>query len=297
MHHLMVQDILKKKFGSHTVLLNKSPPRHPEQAEREYIRVITQYMKILKDELKKELPAIKELIEEEAQGRRNDDLSSLMSRLSKIFIGINAKLSKKMARYKLEQKLNMVGYVSSKIALENWKRIIEQTLGVQLEDDYYTGELFQQLIRQWVAENTALIKSVPDEAMKKIQNEIINGYQTGRHVSKIAKAVNLAYLTEKNRARFIARDQVAKLNSQISRVQQEDAGVTEYIWSTSGDSRVREGHRALDGKRFKWSSPPIVDAKTGRRCHPGEDYQCRCVALAVFDYNTIDLPIRGNGGG
>ena len=297
MHHLMVQDILKKKFGSHTVLLNKSPPRHPEQAEREYIRVTNQYMKILKDELKKELPAVKKLIDEEAQGRRNDDLSSLLSRLSKIFISMNSRISKKLSRYKLEQKLNKVGDASSRISLENWKRIIESTLGVQLEDDYYTGELFQQLVRQRVAENAALIKSVPGEAIQKIQNEIINGYQAGRPASKIAKAVNLAYVAEKSRARFIARDQVAKLNSQINRAQQEDAGVKEYIWSTSGDSRVREGHRALDGKRFKWSSPPIVDAKTGRRCHPGEDYQCRCVALAVFDYNTIDLPIKGNGGG
>ena len=70
-----------------------------------------------------------------------------------------------------------------------------------------------------------------------------------------------------------------------------DAGVEEYIWSTSGDSRVRESHKKLNGKRFRWDDPPVVDEKTGRRCHPGEDYECRCVALAVFDFDTIDLPI------
>ena len=70
----------------------------------------------------------------------------------------------------------------------------------------------------------------------------------------------------------------------------------EYAWSESGDGRVRDSHKHLNKKRFRWSDPPIVDAKTGRRCHPGQDYQCRCVALPVFDIDTIDLPFAGKGG-
>ena len=54
---------------------------------------------------------------------------------------------------------------------------------------------------------------------------------------------------------------------------------------------MRDSHRHLNGKRFSWNDPPVVDARTGRRCHPGQDYQCRCVALPVFDLETLDLPI------
>lgn len=71
--------------------------------------------------------------------------------------------------------------------------------------------------------------------------------------------------------------------------QQQDAGVQEYIWSDSGDSRVRSGHHRLNGKKFRWDDPPVVDERTGRRCHPGEDFQCRCVAIPVFDIDTLDL--------
>lgn len=99
------------------------------------------------------------------------------------------------------------------------------------------------------------------------------------------------YSINERHARLIARDQIAKLNSAITRKQQEDAGITEYVWYTAGDSRVRDSHAALHNKRFKWTNPPIVDSKTGRRCNPGEDFQCRCVALAVFDFDTLDLPI------
>ena len=93
----------------------------------------------------------------------------------------------------------------------------------------------------------------------------------------------------------MARDQIAKLNSNIAQQQQRDAGVEEYIWSDSGDGRVRPSHKKLNGKRFRWDDPPVVDEKTGRRCHPGEDYECRCVALAVFDFDNIDLPVSGRG--
>jgi SPP1 gp7 family putative phage head morphogenesis protein len=79
-----------------------------------------------------------------------------------------------------------------------------------------------------------------------------------------------------SRAELIARDQTLKLNGQITQLRQTGAGVSEYIWSTSRDERVRDSHRVLEGQRFSWSSPPEVG-------HPGEDYQCRCVALPVIE--------------
>ena len=82
-------------------------------------------------------------------------------------------------------------------------------------------------------------------------------------------------------------------------MQQEDAGCTKYRWSSSKDSRVRDCHRALDGKIFRWDDPPEMwyETKadrvyTGRHCHPGEDYCCRCVAIPVFDLDTVDVPMQ-----
>lgn len=78
-----------------------------------------------------------------------------------------------------------------------------------------------------------------------------------------------------SRAELIARDQTLKLNGAITEIRQTNAGVTEYIWSTSLDERVREEHASLEGETFSWDSPPEVG-------HPGEDFQCRCVALPVI---------------
>ena len=55
-------------------------------------------------------------------------------------------------------------------------------------------------------------------------------------------------------------------------------GSNKYKWRTQKDSRVRLTHRKLEGKIFSFDKPPIID---GRPLHPGEDYNCRCVAIPV----------------
>ncbi len=77
------------------------------------------------------------------------------------------------------------------------------------------------------------------------------------------------------RAELIARDQTLKLNGAITEIRQKEAGVDSYVWSTSLDERVRPEHASLEGQTFAWSSPPSVG-------HPGEDFQCRCVAVPVI---------------
>ena len=119
----------------------------------------------------------------------------------------------------------------------------------------------------------------------------------GKTTTAIVKQIQRTYSVDRRRAQLLARDQIAKLNGDITQQQQQDAGVVEYVWSTSGDSRVRPSHAALNHKRFRWDDPPVVDEKTGRRCHPGKDYQCRCCALPVFNIKTVDLPVTKGGDG
>lgn len=85
-------------------------------------------------------------------------------------------------------------------------------------------------------------------------------------------------------AQRIARDQIFQANAALTQTRMEEIGVDRYVWSTSLDDRVREDHQELEGRTFSFSDPPISDRKTGERANPGEIYNCRCVALPVFDF-------------
>lgn len=296
-HQRMVQEALKKKFGSHSVLISKRTPNYPEQAEREFKRVTNSYMRLLNKLLKENLPTIRDAATREKEHQRHDDTSDLMSTVSDVFDKMARELEDGIKDFGFKDKVEAMAKLTQKLSISEWKKEVQSTLGIELADDYYTGELFKKLLNEWIDDNVDLIKTIPNDSLSEMRRLVLEGYRNGKPTTTIVKEIQKVYGTNRRHAQLIARDQIAKLNSQICRVQQEDAGVTEYIWSTSGDSRVRSGHRKLNGKRCRWDDPPVVDDKTGRRCHPGEDYQCRCVALAVFDFGTIDLPISGDGGG
>ena len=67
--HKITAERTKKRFGSHEVLYSKYDPQIPASAEREYIRLANQYMGILKDELEKQLPKLKEVYKRERDAK------------------------------------------------------------------------------------------------------------------------------------------------------------------------------------------------------------------------------------
>lgn len=129
--------------------------------------------------------------------------------------------------------------------------------------------------------NAALIKSIPDEYISQVKETVKKNYMAGVRWEAMQAIILERGAVAESRAKLIARDQAAKMNSAFNRIRQTELGIEKYRWSTSGDERVRDTHRENDGNIFFWNNPP----DTG---HPGEDYQCRCVALPLFDIDTIE---------
>lgn len=136
-------------------------------------------------------------------------------------------------------------------------------------------------------QNVSLITNVVDETKRRVEQVLIQGARSGVRVEDLAQQLQAAVGFSESRARLIARDQVLKLNGELTELRQREVGVEEYIWDTSDDERVRPDHALLDGTTQRWDSPPIVDRRTGRRAHPGGDYSCRCTARPVINLERL----------
>ena len=197
----------------------------------------------------------------------------------------------------------------------DWITNVRQAIGVDISNIITTGELTTPL--QLFTQSTAgRIKGISTDLANDIARETLEALRRGETSDQLAETLSLRYntvlhgshvtRTAESRARnlarkkvvarrhndprtgtgvpyryqsryeFIARDQMAKLTAELDRLRQEQIGIEEYEWGTSRDERVRSSHSRMHGKRFRWDQPP---PETG---HPGEDYQCRCVARAVF---------------
>lgn len=97
----------------------------------------------------------------------------------------------------------------------------------------------------------------------------------GRTPAQLRDRIEERLGVTERKATYIARDQVGTLNGQITRARHKAAGIESYVWTTAGDERVRDLHRELDGKRFRYDDPPVIN-DAGDTGHPGDDHTCRC---------------------
>ncbi len=133
------------------------------------------------------------------------------------------------------------------------------------------GENLKLYIRGWADQNVLTLR----------QKVAANAYR-GQRAANLVKMIQENYGSSQAKAKFLARQETSLLMSKMRQQRYQDIGSRKYRWSTSKDERVRHDHRELQGKVYAWDSPPVVDHRTGRRANPGEDFNCRCVAIPIL---------------
>lgn len=135
-------------------------------------------------------------------------------------------------------------------------------------------------MRAAIARNTSLIKSLADDAVKRVEQSVIKNNIAGGSAKNLQGILTEEFGIVDSRAKVIARDQTAKFNSDLNRIRQQQAEIDAYNWTTSHDERVRERHREIDGNRYEWGQP--TGAEEG--LPPGQPILCRCIARAIIEF-------------
>ena len=154
--------------------------------------------------------------------------------------------------------------------------MIQQRTGIDFSSLMSDGAL-KEAVDEAVAANIALINSIPQQYLDKVEQAVMASLQAGTLNATLADDLLKIEGVTKSRAKLIARDQLGKINSRLSQIRQQSLGITHYFWSTSHDERVRDRHRRWDGDRIAWDTPTIDG-------HPGQAIQCRCTAIPDMDF-------------
>lgn len=254
------------------------PPKwlFPGPPMREYQRELVKFVKLLESSIEEilipELPLLTaevELTSPIVIDTWADDVELILNRLE----------------FRFQENLGTVTGLASEISFKvnawnerQWQKTVRQVLGVNL---FLSEPWLEAELTSWANANATLIKSIPDQMLTDVSGITQRGLQNGLRHEQIATEIRARYKVTENRAKLIARDQVSKLNGQLTKLRQESIGIRSYIWQTAMDERVRETHRANNLQEFKWDDPP----GTG---HPGEDIQCRCIAEPVFSEKFLN---------
>lgn len=139
-----------------------------------------------------------------------------------------------------------------------------------------------RLAREYADALKPYVKDFTDEMVGELRAMVKANAEAGYRFDTLVDRIQGRFGVSLSKASFLARQETSMFVSKHRERRFEDSGITEYVWQSAGDSRVRPDHKKLDGKVFKYSQPPVVDEATGRRGNPGTDFQCRCVANPVL---------------
>jgi SPP1 gp7 family putative phage head morphogenesis protein len=258
----------------------KKPKRqvYPLNVERKYLKELLPLISVLDRIRKQMMPKLEAVLAKANFLRPTSDSSTLNEDAfsDDLKFIIDAGLNKFLIEYSDEVLKVIALKIARSVNLFNetqFDKTIMESLGV---NPFASEPWLAQEMEAFVADNVALIKTIPSQFFGSIQGIVSDGARSGKNMQDITADLQKITGVAKRRAKFIARDQVSKFNGDLNQLRQKNVGINSYIWSTSLDERVRPSHAAKEGKKFSWDNPPN---DTG---HPGEDYNCRCVAIPVF---------------
>lgn len=238
------------------------------------------------------LPALADLEREYTAAMRVDDavirMDSFTSKLNNVFGGVLATIGERVVGFK--KGMTSIADDTNKWNRDQQNRIIKESVGVNILSN---DKDMDAAIDLWVRENVRSIASLASNETKRVEQIIIDGFRNGLRHEAVAKGIldtfresadrltNAAKgMSVENKARMLARDQLGKLNAQITRARQSRLGINRYTWRTSRDERVRQTHAALEGQVFYWNA---ADGDVPDVGHPGVDYNCRCWAEPMLE--------------
>lgn len=159
------------------------------------------------------------------------------------------------------------------------ERILDEAgFSVEFKMTRTAREVYNALI----AENVGLIKSIASQHLTQVEGMVMRSVIEGRKLDDLAKGLEEQFGVTKRRAALIARDQNNKATAIITRVRQQELGITEAIWMHSGGgAHPRPTHVANDGQRFVIAEG-WYDPAERKRIWPGMLINCRCISRSVI---------------
>jgi SPP1 gp7 family putative phage head morphogenesis protein len=250
----------------------------PLGIERDYRVAITRMVERMRASTKPVIESLRPVLEQARAERHDADESE------RIIALLRASLERTMASSDVKA---MAEEVAHRVSVHNSKQLARQTRAALGVDVFTSDPKVPALTSGFVAENVALIRSIPAEVASKLEMAVTRAVASGTPWKQFATEVEDIHEFGSKRARAIARDQVGKLNGQINAARQREMGVRKFTWRTSNDIRVRgtpggpyakasPSHYDLEGQVFSYPEGHLIEGI------PGSPINCRCYAEPLF---------------
>lgn len=147
----------------------------------------------------------------------------------------------------------------------------------------------------YVYQNAKLIRTLPEQLAEQVTRYVACEQQKGRRAEEIAKEIARMFPEQtKAKAELIARTEVSKASTALTRARCDMLNLRWYVWRTSEDQRVRDSHEKMEGVLICWDDPPSPEALNKEHSygnyHAGNTFNCRCYPEPLVELHYIRWP-------
>lgn len=154
----------------------------------------------------------------------------------------------------------------------------------------------QTIIDNQIIENVNLIKTLPHDVAEKVVKDIYENALKGKRAKSIEQII-IEQTSKHARAsaRLIARTEVSKTTTALTKARSEQLDLHWYVWRTALDGdRVRRSHRNMEGVLVNWKEPPSPESLVGEKnvgyYHAGNIWNCRCYPEPLLEVDDVKWP-------
>jgi len=205
--------------------------------------------------------------------------------------------------HKLDDKLKsiMPAKIAEKLKLEKQfdsllfkidKKLEKSLENISVQPKLTDAQRFR-ISEEYTTNMELFVKDFIDEQVTELRKKVETRTFDGFRYEGMIKSIQKSYNVSENKAKFLARQETQLYTSKLKEVRYEKAGVTKYRWVCSAHPKskspnertpgmVRYYHALNNGKIFSFAEGAVVNAK-GEKKNPGEDYNCNCIAVPVFE--------------
>lgn len=254
-------------------------PREPKATILGYSRALRRVFDVSSRAIQRELldtPEFARATEAIRTRRGDDEVDDLEDAIGRVQISFERELSDDVIRDIVER----YGEETNAHSLAEFRRQFKGAIGLDLPGQAPHGP---EIVRAYARDNVRLIKTVHTQKLERVRALVERSWRAGDRWGTISEKIQAELGKDAMIADRIARDQVQKLNAQLTRDRQVAAGVRRFAWRTSKDARVRSTHRHLEGKIFTWKEGHPTER------FPGWPIHCRCYAEPVLEDEEGDF--------
>ncbi len=182
----------------------------------------------------------------------------------------------------------------------NWRKAAEQnTKGREIYEALKKEKqnvLMENVIQKLIEQNAYFIKTLPLDIASDITKYIEKETTKGRRAEELVQEIKIKFPEKtKANAKCIARTEISKAQSALTKTRAEILNIQWYIWRTSQDERVRNAHKHMEGVLVSWKDPPSSEQLSKSKYqygkyHAGEIFNCRCYAEPIVDIRFVKFP-------